>query len=72
MIVHRTRKVVTRPWPLLRPFGARRRQLHEGRAVLDVSLGERDHVIQVLPVDMVVGAFSPACSSMYSLCTRLI
>eukprot|EP00752_Nemacystus_decipiens_P005181 g4701.t1 len=54
MFRHSSRNV-TRQWPLLRAFGAQRRRLHEGRTVLDVSLGERDHVIQVFGANTDVG-----------------
>eukprot|EP00903_Cladosiphon_okamuranus_P015221 g14067.t1 len=54
MILTRTSKV-TRQWPLLRALREQRRRLHEGRAVLDVSLGERDHVIQVFGANTDVG-----------------
>ncbi|CAM9287981.1 unnamed protein product, partial [Hapterophycus canaliculatus] len=54
MIRHAARGVVAK-----RPVGAllvpRRRSLHEGRSVLDVSLGKHDHVIQVFGANTDVG-----------------
>ncbi|CAM9536742.1 unnamed protein product [Pylaiella littoralis] len=55
MIRHCTRRV-TRPWPVPSAFGvSSKRRLHEGRTVLDVSLGESDHVIQVFGANTDVG-----------------